>query len=124
MSETRPRLNVLFVCTQNRLRSPTAEKLFCDDPRLDVRSAGVDKDATVPAGRELIEWADVVFVMERRHRNIIHTRYPDLYRSKRIICLYIPDEYEFMDPELVLLLKAAVEPHVPALVAAIGPDPE
>ena len=103
-------MRVLFVCSQNRLRSPTAEAVFREDPRLDVRSAGTGPDATVPITRELLEWADVVVVMERVHRNRIHDRFPDLYAAKPIRCLYIPDEYEVMDPELVRLLRERVPP--------------
>ena len=91
--------------SQNRLRSPTAEAVFRSDPRLDVRSAGVDRDCAAPVSRGLIEWVDVIFVMERRQRNIIHKRFTDLYASKQIICSYIADDYECMDPTLVELLK-------------------
>lgn len=106
------KLQVLFLCNQNRLRSPTAERVFCDDPRLAVRSAGVDPEATVCVTRELLEWADLIFVMERRQRNILHRKFRDIYESKPVICLYIPDEYELMDPALVRLLQERVEPHL------------
>ena len=65
-------LNVLFLCSQNLMRSPTAEALFREHPDLDVRSAGTDFDARTALSRDLIEWADLVFVMETRHRNILH----------------------------------------------------
>ncbi|MBW2980757.1 phosphotyrosine protein phosphatase [Candidatus Woesearchaeota archaeon] len=96
---------ILFVCTVNRLRSKTAEDLLKKDPRFEVKSAGVDKEATTPLTKELLEWADCIFVMEKRHRNIIHKKYPDVYKSKKIICLYIDDIYDYMDPVLVDLLK-------------------
>ena len=104
---------ILFVCDQNRLRSPTAQSLFEGDPRLEVKSAGMRPDAVVAVTRDLLEWADLIFVMERRHRNAIHERFEDLYRTKRIVCLYIPDEYDLMDPELVRLLNERVPPHLP-----------
>lgn len=113
MSTSHLRTKILFVCDQNRLRSPTAEALFRDDVRLDVRSAGIAAGATVPVTRELLEWADVVFVMERRQRNVIHKRFRDVYEGARIICLYIPDEYDYMDPTLVHLLSARVAQHLP-----------
>ena len=106
------KLKVLFVCDGNRLRSPTAERVFFQDPDLDVRSAGVFKDATVNVDLELLEWADIIFVMEKRQRNIIHKKFKDIYKRKRIICLYIPDEYKFMDPVLIELLKNRVSPHI------------
>jgi predicted protein tyrosine phosphatase len=103
---------VLFLCNQNRLRSPTAERVFREDPGLEVRSAGVDPDATVPVTRELLEWADLIFVMEKRQRNIVHKRYPEIYRGKPIICLYIPDQYELMEPALIQALQQRVAPHL------------
>ncbi len=112
MDETDRKLKVLFVCLQNRLRSPTAEKVFSDHPRLAVKSAGVDRDSTVPVTRELLEWADLVFVMEKKQRNIIHKKFKDLYQKKRIICLYIPDDFDYMDPILVGLLEDGVRPHL------------
>jgi predicted protein tyrosine phosphatase len=99
---------LLFVCDANRLRSPTAEAIFSSYPCLEVKSAGLSHEATVPLSLELLDWADVIFVMEKRHRNLIHSRFKDLYQRKRIICLYIPDEFEFMDPELVQLLEERV----------------
>ena len=99
---------LLFVCDANRLRSPTAEAIFSSYPNLEVKSAGLSHEATVPLSLELLDWADVIFVMEKRHRNLIHSRFKDLYQRKRIICLYIPDEFEFMDPELVQLLEERV----------------
>jgi predicted protein tyrosine phosphatase len=60
---------VLFICTQNRLRSPTAEHLFANRPGHEVRSTGVDTAATTPVSAELLEWADVIFVMEEGHRS-------------------------------------------------------
>src|SRR5262245_12515850 len=114
--------NVLFICDANRLRSPTAEAVFSNRAGIHVRSAGVGKGATVPVSLELLEWADLIFVMEKRHRNIIHSRFKDLYQSKRIICLYIPDEYEFMDPELVALLEAKVPPYLSQDLATKNSD--
>src|SRR5437867_1638785 len=105
-------LRVLFVCDANRLRSPTAEKVFNSHAGVEARSAGIGREATVPLGLELLEWADVIFVMEKRQRNIIHSRFKEIYRRKQIICLYIPDEFEFMDPELVALLEAKVTPYL------------
>lgn len=112
MDEPDKKLKVLFVCLQNRLRSPTAEKVFTTYPHLEVKSAGIDKESRVPVDRELLEWADLVFVMEKRQRNIIHKKFKAIYDTKRIICLYIPDEYDYMDPLLVELLKESVTPHL------------
>jgi predicted protein tyrosine phosphatase len=112
MTDNTTTLKVLFVCEANRLRSPTAETIFSGYPGVEAKSAGVGKGATVPVSAELLDWADLVFVMEKRHRNIIHSRFKEIYQRKRIICLYIPDEFEFMDPELVQLLEEKVTPYI------------
>ncbi len=101
---------ILFICNQNRLRSPTAEVLFSKNPQLEVRSAGLNHDASVKVSRELLTWADIIFVMEKRQRNIIHKKFKDIYREKRIICLYISDDYDYMDYTLISLLKERL-PH-------------
>ena len=106
-------MNVLFLCSQNRLRSPTAERVFSGRPGLDVRSAGTDRDAQVPVSAETVEWADVVFVMEKRHRNVLWKRVGSALAGKRVVTLHIPDEYDFMDPELVRLLEESVAPYLP-----------
>ena len=77
-----------------------------------MKSAGVDKDAIVTVHRELLEWADIIFVMEKRQRNIIQKKFKDIYKSKPIICLYITDDYEYLDPELVSVLKKKVESYL------------
>ena len=101
---------VLFVCSQNRLRSPTAEQVFSNRAGFEVASAGTDPAADTPVSPELLEWADVIFVMERAHRNRLMKRFGPHLESKRIVCLDIPDEFEYMDPALVKLLEAKVGP--------------
>lgn len=101
---------VLFVCTQNQLRSPTAEQVFSNRAGFEVASAGTDPSAAVPVSPELLEWADVIFVMERAHRNKLTKRFRPQLKSKRIVCLDIPDEFEYMDPALVKLLEQKVGP--------------
>src|SRR6266498_427558 len=106
------RRKVLFVCDKNRMRSPTAEKIFREDPRLEVKSAGIKIDAAVPMSRELLEWADLIVVMEKKQRNAIRERFQDIHESKRIVCLKIPDKFQFMDPHLIGLLRERVEPYL------------
>jgi predicted protein tyrosine phosphatase len=103
--------NVLFICSQNRLRSPTAEQIFSGRRDMEVMSAGTNNDADNPLTAEMVEWTDVIFVMERAHRNKIQKRFREALKSKRVICLDIPDDYEFMDPELVRLLEVRVGRH-------------
>ena len=100
--------NVLFICTQNRLRSPTAEQVFADWPGIETASAGLGNDADVPVSPELLAWADTIFVMEKAHRNRLSAKFKRDLNGKRVICLGIPDEYEYMDPSLIELLKQKV----------------
>jgi predicted protein tyrosine phosphatase len=96
---------VLFVCSQNRLRSPTAEQVFSVRSDLECNSAGLNHDAENPVTSELVEWAEIIFVMEKTHRNKLRQKFKSHLGKARVICLDIPDEYEYMDPELVRLLK-------------------
>lgn len=102
------RTNLLFICTKNEWRSLTAEHIFRNHPRYSVRSAGTGSDARVQVKAGDIEWAEVVFVMERKHQEILRNRFPELMQNKNVICLDIPDEYEYMDEELVLMLEESV----------------
>lgn len=105
---------VLFVCSQNRLRSPTAEQVFSARADVEVTSAGTNNDAENPISPELIDWADLIVVMEKAHRTKLRKRFRASLGSKRLICLDIPDDFEFMDPMLVKLLQARLAKHLPA----------
>ncbi|WP_460726538.1 low molecular weight protein tyrosine phosphatase family protein [Lysobacter rhizosphaerae] len=106
--------HVLFICSQNRLRSPTAEQVFADWPGIETSSAGLNHDAENPVTPELLHWADIIFVMERAHRSKLSSRFKPHLGNARVVCLDIPDDYEFMDPDLVRLLKAKVPRHLPS----------
>lgn len=105
--------NVLFVCSQNKLRSPTAEQVFATYPGIECASAGLNHDAENPLVPELLEWADIVFVMEKAQRAKLTARFKKHLHGQRVICLNIPDNYDFMAPALVALLEAKVTPHLP-----------
>jgi predicted protein tyrosine phosphatase len=100
--------NVLFVCSRNKLRSPTAEQVFSEYPEIEVASAGISHDADVSLGPELLRWADLIFVMEKVHRTKLSKKFRAYLANKRIVCLDIPDDYDYMDPALVQLLQAKV----------------
>jgi predicted protein tyrosine phosphatase len=100
--------NVLFVCSANRLRSPTAEQVFSTWPRIDADSAGISNDADVQLSTDQVEWADIIFVMEKTHRNKLTRKFRASLNGKRVICLDIPDDYEFMDPVLIQILESRV----------------
>jgi predicted protein tyrosine phosphatase len=101
---------ILFVCSQNRLRSPTAEQVFSGCPGVECASAGVHASANVPLSSELIEWAHIIFVMERVHKTRMSARFKAYLNGKRVIFLGIPDDYQFMQPSLVRLLEVKVGP--------------
>jgi predicted protein tyrosine phosphatase len=104
---------VLFICSQNRLRSPTAEQVFSSCPALECNSAGLNHDAKVTVTPEIVEWAQVIFVMEKAHRDKLQRKFRTQLNGKRLICLNIPDEYDFMDPELVRLLRLRIPQFLP-----------
>ncbi len=103
---------VLFLCSRNRLRSPTAERVFGARPDLEVASAGLASDADEPVTADLIEWAELIFVMEKRHRAKLNRQFRTRLRHAKIVCLDIPDDYGFMDPRLIELLHARAGPHL------------
>jgi predicted protein tyrosine phosphatase len=110
--------NILFVCSQNRLRSPTAEQVFSVREDLEVASTGTNHDADTPLTAELVAWADMIFVMEKTHRSKVQKRFRAALQGTRVICLDIPDDYDFMDPGLIRWLEVRLARHLPP-----GPDP-
>jgi predicted protein tyrosine phosphatase len=101
-------MRLLFVCSRNRLRSPTAENVFAGYDGLETRSAGTAKDAEYQVGADDLEWADLILVMERQHAKRLRQMFPS--NQTRIVVLGIPDQYELMQPELVALLEAKTQP--------------
>lgn len=105
-------MNLLFVCSRNRLRSPTAEVVFSTLPDVTALSAGTSPDAETPLSGDLIAWADLIFVMENQHRRRLNERFSAFLKQKKIIVLGIADRYSYMDPELVRLLETQVSRHL------------
>ena len=103
----------------NKQRSVTAEHLYRNDARLEVRSAGVRTDAHRRVSEEDLRWADVVFVMEREHKVWISTRFEGL-ELPLLEVLEIPDEYEYMEPQLQEILRLTLDPEIGALIRANG----
>lgn len=107
------RERLLFVCTANIDRSPTAESLYAGDPRYEVLSAGTAPFALVPISKRMLEWADRVFVMSERqdhHKSELLKRFPEL--TLDIVDLDIEDRWYRGDPELVRILLERLEPHL------------
>lgn len=102
--------HVLFVCSQNRLRSPTAQHVFAEWPDVDTYSAGLGADAEVPLSAHQIDWADIIFVMEEKQRRGLALKFRRHLAGKPVVCLDIPDQYGYMQPELVSLLQSRAGP--------------
>ncbi|MBI1287555.1 MAG: protein tyrosine phosphatase [Flavobacteriales bacterium] len=105
-------MNLLFVCSRNEWRSRTAETIFKNHGQHQVRSAGTASSARLKLNSQMLDWADMVFVMEEKHHDIIRQKFPDSIGEDSIIVLHIPDEYRYMDAELIEELKASVEPYL------------
>ena len=100
------------MCSRNRLRSPTAQQVFASWPGVEVESAGLSRDAETPLTGELVEWAEMIFVMETPHRVKLSKDFRSHLKDQRVICLGIPDRFTFMQPQLVELLVAKVGPYL------------
>lgn len=98
-------MNLLFVCSQNRWRSLTAEHLFDGQPNISARSVGTEKNARRKIQMTDIHWADLIYVMERKHLDWIKARYAEQLKDKKVVNLRIPDKFEYMDPRLVKIFK-------------------
>jgi len=103
-------VNLLFICSKNQWRSPTAESIFRRYEGVSCRSAGTSRQARKQVNVSDIRWADIVFVMEEKHKSRIRADFRGELTHKRVHMLDIPDDYRFMDPELVELLRSAVVP--------------
>lgn len=100
------RRNILFVCSRNKWRSKTAETIFKDNLKLNVKSAGTSNNAEKTISQELILWADEIFVMEKKHKEILEQKFGR--NNQEITILNIPDDYKYMDEELIEELNSSV----------------
>lgn len=96
---------ILFVCSANIDRSPTAEQIYADHPGLEVKSAGTSWYARMSVNEELIQWAEVILCMENWQQWFIQRKYADLLTGKTIAHLGVPDKYGYMDPGLVAIIR-------------------
>lgn len=103
---------LLFVCSENRLRSATAEAVFSEYEGVEAIGAGTNKDAVTPVSGDLIEWADIILVMETVHRDKISAKHKKLLKGKHLVVLDIPDYYQRMQPELIQLLERKVSKYL------------
>ncbi len=105
-------MNLLFVCSRNQWRSPTAEAIYKNHPELIARSAGTEPSARIKLSAKMIHWADIIFVMEKKHKERLLNKFPIDSQQKQIIILDIPDEYKFMDTELIEEIQTIVKPYI------------
>ena len=103
---------LLFVCSRNLWRSPTAESLFRSHALYEARSAGTENSARIKLTAGHIGWADMIFCMEKKHAARVQERFPAEIGDKPLIVLRIPDDYGFMDPALVELLRSELAEHL------------
>lgn len=103
-------MNVLFICSMNQWRSPTAEKIYADKPLVAARSRGISSNARRTVSADDLRWADVIIVMEEKHKRRLLSDYPGEMRFQELHVLDIPDDYKYMDPELIDEITPAVEP--------------
>lgn len=100
--------HVLFICSRNQWRSPTAEQVWRRHPLLSVRSAGTSPNARRKVSADDISWASVIMVMEEKHKSRLKAEFSRLLEGRLIHVLDIPDDYKYMDPELVEQLGQSV----------------
>jgi predicted protein tyrosine phosphatase len=105
------RLKILFVCSRNKRRSLTAETIFKKETAWDVRSAGTEDGARIKVTAGHLGWADVIVVMEKRHKERLRQKFPEGMAEKRCVCFFIADDYEFMDASLAELLREKMREH-------------
>ncbi|MDH6352137.1 putative protein tyrosine phosphatase [Brevibacillus sp. 1238] len=105
-------IKILFICSRNKWRSLTAEKIFHGYNHYDVRSAGTEENARIKVTAGHIGWADLIFAMEKKHVRRLTDKFGASLAGKKVICLSIPDDYGFMDEELIEILKSRVSEHI------------
>jgi protein-tyrosine phosphatase len=105
-------VNILFICSRNQWRSPTAEEIYRNHKNLNVKSAGTEASARIKITAKHINWADIIFVMEKKHKIRIVEKFPFEIKLKRIVILEIQDEYKFMDKELIEEIQAGVKQYI------------
>lgn len=105
-------MKLLFLCSQNKRRSLTAEKIFNGYKGHEVRSAGTEANSRIKVTEGLLGWADVIFCMEKKHLRRIKAKYHEVIIDKKVVCLNISDDYEYMDEELQEILKSCIDEYI------------
>lgn len=100
------------MCSRNQWRSPTAEKVWRDRFGFRTRSCGTSSKARKTISASDLKWADLVFVMEQKHKNRIQASFKQLVQYKEIVVLDIPDNYQYLDPELVIIFESIAQQYI------------
>jgi predicted protein tyrosine phosphatase len=112
MTESESKKRVLFVCTQNKVRSLTAEHLYRVRPDLEVKSCGTATFAKNQLSKELLNWAEAVFTFDESHMEAIAKNFSAEVQTKPVICLGLPDIFTYKSDALVVKLTAKIEPYL------------
>ncbi|WP_254436783.1 low molecular weight protein tyrosine phosphatase family protein [Ruegeria arenilitoris] len=102
--------NVLFICGKARMRSPTAADVVGEWPGYSTDFAGISRDADEMISSEQVEWADMIFVMDRRQKKRLSEKFGHLIKDTKVIILGIPDQFDYMAPDLVDLIVVKLRP--------------
>ena len=105
-------MNILFICSRNKWRSRTAETIFKNNQKHHVKSAGTENESRIKVTEKLINWADLIFVMEKRHKERLTQKFAALIDEKEIVTLDIKDDYKYMDNDLIDILETSVSPYL------------
>jgi len=103
-------LKILFICSRNQWRSPTAEAIYSRVDGLSVRSAGTAKSGKRRVKAVDLNWADIIFVMEDRHKTRLRQDFRSEVSNIDVRVLDVPYDYKYMDPDLIEILKAKLDP--------------
>jgi len=103
--------NALFICGKARQRSPTAAEVTRLWPNIAADYAGLSRDADEPLTPEMLDWATVIFVMERSQKKRVSNILGPIPAGKRLVSLDIPDRYDFMSEDLIAILKTKLSYH-------------
>lgn len=105
-------MNILFVCSRNQWRSPTAENIYKNHSGINVKSAGTEPSAKIKLNSKIIDWADLIFVMEKKHKQRMLENFPIESKRKKIVILDIQDEFKYMNKELIEEIKSMVDNYI------------
>jgi predicted protein tyrosine phosphatase len=90
----------------------TAETIYKNNSDFNVKSAGTENSARIKINSKLLVWANLIFVMEKHHKEKLILNFPDETKNAKIIILEIPDIYRFMDNELIDEIRISVSEYL------------